>query len=170
MMKPEYHGRRFSAEINGRSPCIGRISYDAREKRYYLCQNVADGLNARDKLGYKYSWYAGTGDEYCMRMANIRNFKLLDMTREEIENYKVFKKGDKLTKNGGTMEVIATLGEEVVIIKDPNNRAAVYTHQELYKDNWRLNVTPEQKVIELSVAEVAERLGYSPALLKIVDK
>ena len=168
MLKPEYHGRRFSAEINGRSPCIGRISYEA--KRYYLCQNVADGLNARDKLGYKYSWYVSIGDEPHMRRGNIRNFKLLDMTKEEIENYKVFKKGDKLTKNGSTLEVIATLEEEVVIVKCSNNVAAVYTHQELYSHNWRLKVTPEQKVVELSVAEVAERLGYSPASLKIVDK
>lgn len=99
MLKPEYHGRRFSAEINGEPSCIGRISYDAREKRYYLCQNVADGLSARDKLGYKYSWYVSIGNEDCMRRGNIRNFKLLDMTKEEIENYKVFKKGDKLIRD-----------------------------------------------------------------------
>ena len=105
-----------------------------------------------------------------MRRGNIRNFKLLDMTKEEIENYKVFKKGDKLTKKGSTLEVIATLEEEVVIVKCSNNVAVVYTHQELYSHDWRLKVTPEQKVVELSVAEVAERLGYSPASLKIVDK
>lgn len=46
-------GRHFSAKIEG-IYCKGVISVD--DDGIYLCQNEIDGLNCKDKKGFKFSW------------------------------------------------------------------------------------------------------------------
>lgn len=56
-------------------------------------------------------------------------------------------------------------------IKRTDTWAQVYTSQELYDKGWRIEAEPEElPSVEMSVAEVATKLGLDPKTLKIVDK
>ena len=52
ILKNEFkHGQWFRAEIDG-NKCVGRVSISESDN-IYLCQDVADGADAPNKLGYK---------------------------------------------------------------------------------------------------------------------
>lgn len=89
------------------------------------------------------------------------------------DSVKVFRE-DYILRNPRTHEELEVIGHagQVVFYKTEDGDVEFKTHNDLYDDGWRFNRIKGQKnvVVELSVAEVAERLGYSPASLKIVDK
>jgi hypothetical protein len=168
-LQPSDHGRRFSATIMY-TPTEGKLCIE--KGRRYLCQNSVPGVSCLDKLGYTYSYLTIKSLE---NLQKSMNFKFINMTAKEIEEYKDFKKGDVLKNNGGRTK--KTVAEQLGIVSFTQNGGDdsiyVYSTNGLYGDGWRLDVTPEEetpKVVELSVAEVAKKLGVDPSLLKIVDK
>lgn len=54
----DYDGARFKGEICGKW-MSGRISVE--DDGVYLCQNVVDGSDCKEKHGYRYSWFCGSG-------------------------------------------------------------------------------------------------------------
>lgn len=78
-------GKKFRCKIDG-TFVEGRIQVE--ENRVYLCQNIKNGGICEDKLGYEYSWYVRTGDEDGLLSNYVTNFRLIDMTKKDIENYK----------------------------------------------------------------------------------
>lgn len=75
----DYHGRAFSARIDG-TYCEGKISVEGEE--VYLCQDVNDGDNADDKLGYEYSYRVEDGSEDNLRYFDVTEFKLISELTE----------------------------------------------------------------------------------------
>jgi hypothetical protein len=49
-------GDRVTCKINGIEITDAKISVDT-DGDLYICQNVQNGIDAQDKLGYKYSWF-----------------------------------------------------------------------------------------------------------------
>lgn len=68
-------GKAFIALIE-RKECTGRIQY--YDGSFFLCQNIKDGCNCPDKLGYKYSWSVGSGTDYRLRENNVSELRVLD--------------------------------------------------------------------------------------------
>lgn len=152
-------GRRFRCKITG-TPVEGRVRVEG--DRVYLCQNKCDGNDADDKLGYKYSWEVTSG----FKQNHVTEFKILpSCTAEEIEAYKDWQVGDRLRKKDGlprTIEVIFRCGELVVgKFIDTGKALTNYTCDELYKDGLRLAVdpAPEEGIVEVTMDEIAEKMG-----------
>ena len=174
-LKPSDKGRRFFGIIGGTSIPHGKIMY--RDNKYWLCQNEKNGDNCgAEKFGYAYSWLVGNGSVDNMKMAAVEELDFYPLTEKEIEEYKNFQIGDKLVCREGysyDKEVVGIIGDNLVVTKDLNGTDDIGIHlkDNLYKNGWRLKCIPEEvPVVELSVAEVASKLGINPKTLKIVDK
>lgn len=167
-LRPTDNGRRFSAKLQG-IHATGKIRYE--HGKYYLCQNEKRGNDCNDKLGYSHSWIVEK-DWSGYTKYQVKDFKFIDMTAKEIEEYKEFKKGDVLNRNGDKRTVVEQYNM-VLFVETSRKQMAVYSAEELYRDGWRLDVTPEEESlppIEMSVAEIAKKLGVDPSQLKVVDK
>ena len=68
------HKQWFRATING-DECVGRVSVEGNT--IYLCQDVHDGSNADDKLGFTYSWQVGNGNDDLLKLNDVANLQLL---------------------------------------------------------------------------------------------
>lgn len=161
-------GRKFKCKMDGLY-VEGRIQVE--KNMAFLCQNIRDGGECEDKLGYTYSWYVGTGDKDYLLMNRITNFEIIGMTKEEIENYKDWQVGDKIIhKDGLKGEIIFRSGELVVfkynnIVASPN-----YTIESLYDAGWRLDEKPmEESFVEMTMEEIAKLKGIPVEKLRIKD-
>lgn len=173
-LQPSDHGRRFSAYIN-KNFVQGKVNYNRDNKQCYLCNDIQSGANEGNLLGYRYSYWVPSPKSSILNSYTVRDFKFISMTAKEIEEYKDFKKGDVIrNKKGETSEIVEQLGVVLFVRKnDSYNSVYCYLAPELYERGWRLNITPEEEekpVVELSVAEIAKKLGLSPEQLKVVDK
>lgn len=166
-LQPSDHGRRFSAFVMG-SLIEGKLNMVEKGEiidGFIICQDVFNGFNVKEKFGYKYSYWLPNKNY-------LQNFKFINMTAKEIEEYKDFKKGDVLRRSDRTLIVVEELGE-VLFLKDKYSGIETLTAERLYASGWRFDVIPEEEekpVVELSVAEIAKKLGLSPEQLKVVDK
>lgn len=104
-------GRQFRCKFHGK-PVEGKIQVE--HGYVFLCQNEIDGCRARNKLGYKYSYSVDSGSDEDLKIYNVSDFALL-MTAEEIEEYKDWQVGDKITKGRDVFEVIFRSGEVVIL-------------------------------------------------------
>ena len=91
------------------------------------------------------------------------------LTASEIEAYKDWQVGDKITKSGMTMEVIFRSGK-LVVCELANGAASFnYTCDELYNFGYRLvaDPEPEDDKVELTLDEIAKKVGISVEKLRI---
>ena len=167
-------GKRFIANIE-EVRVQGKVQFENGE--FFLCQSKRCGKDCLDKLGYRYSYSVEDGTIDRLLSNNVTDFKFYPRTAQEIENYKDFQIGDELVpkKNGFSYdrEVIAIIGDEIVITKDKDGSdyLKMNTKDKLHNQGWRLKCTPEEEsIVELSIAEVATKLGIDTKTLKIVDK
>lgn len=162
--------KRFKAII-GTTPVEGKIQLE--NGKYYLCQNKRDGARCSDKLGYKFSWSVESGSVKHLLGNEVKNLKVKGWTEKEINECKDFQIGDELISHRSYNRVIvAKFGERLLLADTDDGKAVLLTAQELYDDDWRLNIEHEEdepETVELSVAEVAEKLGIDAKTLKIVD-
>lgn len=63
----------------------------------YLCQDKKNGCACRDKKGYSYSWCVYDGSVTSLSSYNVTNFRLYPLTRQEVDAFKDWLVGDKLT-------------------------------------------------------------------------
>lgn len=162
--------KRFKAIIRT-TPVEGKIQLE--NGKYYLCQNERDGSRCSDKLGYKFSWSVESGSVKHLLGSEVKNLKVKGWTEKEIDEFKDFQIGDELISHRSYNRVIvAKFGERLLLADTDDGKAVLLTAQELYDDDWRLNIEHEEdepETVELSVAEVAEKLGIDAKTLKIVD-
>lgn len=161
-----YSGRRFRCKIYGK-PVEGKIQVE--HGHVFLCQNEIDGCRARNTLGYKYSYTVDSGFDEDLKIYNVSDFALL-MTAEEIEEYKDWQVGDEITKGRDVFEVIFRSGEVVILKNNDGLAEGPFTCDEIYNDGGRLvaEPTPESDdSVEVSMAEVAEKLGVPVEKLRI---
>lgn len=156
-------GRRFSATIQN-IPVTGRIQVEYG--KVYLCQNKKLGGTPVDTLGYKYGWLVWNGDESSRIGEEVHNFKLLDTTLDDLQA------GDKISilrKDPYLVE--GRLGNIVFLSYNNASCAVTYTIQSL-KDSGATIVEDQQveeEKVEMTVGEIAKKLGISPDKLLIKD-
>lgn len=171
-------GKRFKCKIEG-DYVEGKIQVE--EGRVYLCQNIKNGGVCTDQLGYTYSWYVETGSESHLSRNYVTNFRLIDMTKEEIENYKNWQVGDKIIHKNGTKGEIIFRSGELVVYKyterrmtnsaSLNSASPNFTVNELHRIGWRLDETPiEESFVEMTMEEIAKLKGIPVEKLRIKDK
>lgn len=166
-------GKKFTAEIQGVS-VSGKIQSESG--RFYLCQNEKSGSNCSDKLGYKLSWVIGGGSIEEMELRDVKNLVTKGWTSKQIEEYKDFRPGDVLIRprTRYNRKVVSKFKELLLTSDTDDGSARLLTADNLYEQGWRVKIEAEEEkeeeMVEMSVAEVAEKLGISVELLKIVDK
>lgn len=165
-------GKEFTAKIQGVS-VKDRIQFESG--RLYLCQNEKNGSDCSDKLGYKFSWVIGDGSIGEMKSRDVRNLVTKGWTAREIEEYKDFQPGDVLIRprTGYDRKVVHKFEEFLLTADTDDGVTKLLTADDLYEQGWRVKMEAEEQkeeVVEMSVAEVAEKLGISVESLKIVDK
>lgn len=69
----KYEGCKFTADIQ-RKFVEGRIHIE--DGQVFLCQNNHNGCDCKDKLGYTYSWSAGSSTKHNFNTSTIDNFQL----------------------------------------------------------------------------------------------
>lgn len=167
-------GRRFRCKIQ-RMPVEGKIRVE--NGNVYLCQNKMNGLEARDKYGYQCSWHISSGSKAALASFCIDDFVLLPYTPDEIESYKDWQVGDKVRLTASTVPYfLAPYGEiifrsgELVVAKLNGSASKNYTCDEFYELGYRLDIEPlseEEKTVEISMDEIAEKWGISKDQLRI---
>lgn len=164
------NSRKFKAVIAG-TPCEGRIRVENGE--VYLCQDEKDGADCRDKLGYKYSWVVSRNGKinFDASSINVTDFRLGNMSEEEIEAYKDWQVGDKVRveQTGKEIEIIFRSGELVVGKCDNGAATGNLTCEELHRLGFRLvtEVMEEPETVEKSVADIEKELGMEAGTLRI---
>ncbi len=164
------NGRRFRAKI-GDVKCDGKIRVE--NGRVYMSQNVVDGTSrCKNKLGYRFAWCIGCGSEEDIENNRVSDFRLLGMTASEIEAYKDWQVGDKMTDMDTTMEVIFRSGKLVVCELEDGTASFNFTCDELYRNGWRLVADPEpdDETVELTMDQIADKFGIEPGKLRIKKK
>lgn len=98
------HGDKVTCEINGTKITDARISINEFDTPY-ICQNIVEGVDCGDKLGYQHSW-AIRRDFTAPKVTNLRLAKkdIADITTYEVVEMTV-------------EEVSKALGKTVKIIK-----------------------------------------------------
>lgn len=91
------------------------------------------------------------------------------MTAAEIEAYKDWQVGDKVTDGIRAWEVIFRSGELVVCKNECDQATSNYTCDELYNSGCRLvaDPEPEDETVELTMDEIAEKVGIPVEKLRI---
>ena len=159
------NGRKFSAKIEG-TYVKGLIRVE--DGNVYLCQNMKDGSDCDDKLGFRFSWSVRKGSSDDLKDMNVTDICLIPVYPEEIEVYKNWQVGDKITDGLESLEVIFRSGE-LVVCKDSDDEASCnYTCNELHKRGYRLVVESEkEEIIEVTMDEIAKMKGVPVERLHI---
>lgn len=136
------NGKYFTAKIED-IKCKGRVIVEGGE--VYLCQDEVDGLEYKEKYGYKYSYFIRKGTEDDLEGEDVKDLKLWDYLPKEGEYFYV------KTAAGYEYIAIAKNGEYltsrfVSISQD---------YKELnYNESWF--VCPEPNIKELRSATTEE--------------
>lgn len=159
-------GKKFKAYIRGKQT-EGRIQIE--DERVYLCQNMIDGADCKDKLGFKYSWGVGDGSEMTLTKNGVSNLSISPSTKEEAESFKDWQVGDKLVSGSNIWEVIFRAGELVVCKREEDKATFNYTCNELYRLGFRLvyEPDPESEIVEVTMDEIAKMKGIPVERLHI---
>ena len=127
------HGMRVKCQIDGKQIDDARLSIN-RNGGIYICQNVVDGANADDKLGYNYSYKMCYKDDnhgsWNFHVTNL--VSLPELTWQEV--YDKLKQSDKPIKFGVDNNAQNEGGyHEIYFIVDEHSGVSSYTNQNSYK-------------------------------------
>lgn len=169
------HGKKFRADIRDSIDVEGVITVE--DGHIYLCQNEENGMDCRDKQGYKYSYVLPKGTtSLCSNESffEVTNLKIMNMTKQEIEEYKDFQTGDVVKCGDNTKTIEGRMGDVCFVIKNKGEKdetAYIYSINELYMNGYRLVVEeePEPEIVELTLEEIAELKGIKVEQLRIKD-
>lgn len=159
-------GKKFKAYIWDKQT-EGRIQIE--DECVFLCQNMIDGDNCKDKLGFKYSWSVGDGSIILLAQNNVSNISISPSSKEEAESFKNWQVGDKLVNGSNIWEVIFRAGELVVCKREEDKATFNYTCDELYRLGFRLvyEPDPESEIVEVTMDEIAKMKGIPVERLHI---
>ena len=168
----ECDGKRFTCKIAG-TEVSGVIAVEFNE--VYLCQNAVQGLPCINQRGYKYSWAVCDGELGNLAFYKVTDFQLRSSTQSELDSYKDWQVGDKVTDGSVILSVIFRSGE-LVVLKGPEGCASGnYTCDELYASGYRLVYDDEDAltadvsdVVEVTLEEIAAWKGVSADRIRIV--
>jgi len=74
-LKLEDVGKKCTCSIIGKTITDAKIQLCIR--RFFICQNIIDGVGPIDKMGYKYSWHVGNGGLHALFASGIRDLKII---------------------------------------------------------------------------------------------
>lgn len=161
------HGERVTCKIIDTEITDAKISVGLAGC-YYICQNVKDGFDTQDKLGYRYSWFF---NPEAPDREQVTDLKLVDRT---IKSHPLLEGDILLGYVDREVSVLGVCGRVVFVsYTGDHTRALTYfTQEELIQAGWKLKQpTPhDTEVREFTLEEVAESLGVPVDKMRIKDR
>lgn len=148
-LHPIDSGRLFRAMIE-HSLVEGKVYYQKSNNKFYLCQNIKNGAEANNKLGYRFSWTVDTGKVYDIESNYVREFVFLS-DGIDIGSFKDFKVGDEVIKDGVVYSIIQSYKDKLFLLNPSTNIVEIKTS--LFDEGFRLHlpeVNKEEEDIDLS--------------------
>lgn len=162
------HGMKVLCEIDGKEIKDAKISID-EDGRVYVCQNVKDGFDAEDKLGYKYSWILSyEGEDIEDWDDNVKNLRTAEKTLDDFSTLEI---GDVLVDRDGDERTILDVREKIIGLSNLSHGERYgnfYTKDDLDYYGCKLKEQPEEdETVELTMDEIAEKFGIDVKKLKV---
>ena len=162
-----YHGMRVRGSIDGQKFEDGKISID-KGGEVLICQNVKNGLDADDKLGYAYSWrwiYFDELDENEYHLGTVDYVETID----EPTGLRSMKVGDVLMDDDDNEVIIIDVfpNSFVCEVKQHLGCSGVYSFNRAENNGWHLKEQEPKKV--LTKKEVADKFGCDVDSLEIKE-
>lgn len=101
--------------------CEGKIKIEKDE--IYLCQNEKEGINCKDRLGYKHSWFIADGSKDKLESANVSELEIEMETGYEstrLQDFHGYSFYCRIYENG-CVGKICVEGERVYLCQNENN-------------------------------------------------
>jgi len=161
------HGMRVKCRIKRILADDARISIDECGD-VFICQNVRDGVNTDDKLGYEYAW--NITDNYGDLDLDGISIKVTDL--ESVEGLRAMKVGDIIIdEEGDEATVLAVLGRAFLksFWGDHNSAGSWWTFKRAERLGWKLKgqEDSDDDITELSMDEIADKFDVDVKKLKI---
>lgn len=159
---------------HGEVPVVGKISIN-ESGRVFVCHDDerADGREADDKLGYKYSWYVYTSDrESC---GSHKDLETYEKTLDDLEE------GDVLVGDDGDFTKVLGVCGQVVFITgyersieqlNSNTHHSTWTVPQLKEAGFTV-YQPEEEIVDgdviVTLDEIAKLKGVDVSKIKIKE-
>jgi hypothetical protein len=142
-----------SCKISGKQ--VDKFVVQEEDGEFYLGQDVMDGEECSDKLGFKYSWHVGKGTPEDLKKNDVTDLVILNKTIDDIAT------GDVVVNRSVTRKILARVDDVVCLSYAGNFNKAQnwYTIQELKDEGYTvLEPKPEPKLIKVKLkgGEVVE--------------
>lgn len=158
------HGQKVMCEIEGVKITDARISIN-ENGRIFICQNEMNGLDADNKLGYKYSHCIFEGTERQLFNNFVTNLRPAEKSFDYPEV------GDEYVDKDGDSRFVLGVAGRVIFLSSSydKNLIGTYSTKEKFVE---LGFTikqpaPTEEVLEVTLDEVAEKFGVDVTKLKV---
>jgi len=156
MIDDNWIGKKVTCIIRGTEVTDARLQKES--DRYFICQNVANGSPCNDKLGYKFSYAIGRGDD----IEEI-DLKLAPRTIDDLEQ------GDILVEvDGDECEVLGICGRVIFLSHSGSFEkidSDTYTLEELKGLGMKLK-QPEEEALEVTMEDICTMYGRTVKITK----
>jgi len=153
------HGDKVTCYIGGVYIEYAQISIDP-DDRPYICQNIFDGDDAQDKLGYKYSY--SLNYDFTHSLNRVTDLKLAN-TRTEI-TWDNLQEGDVIVDKGGDECTADTVvNNKIVFYTNKNGHAFWDKKEDLVKAGYTIKQPTSSQPIPDETQKAIELLqanGY----------
>lgn len=150
------HGQRVKCTIDGKDIVDAKISI-AKDGLPFICQNFKNGVPAKDKLGYNFSWVL----ERDFTKSSVTNLRPAE---KSFDNPEV---GDVYLGDGGERTVLGVCGRAIFLSAwdNPNVSGGCRTKEELIDNGYTIKQDKEEAE-ELTMEEVCKQLGRTVKIKK----
>lgn len=161
------HGMRVTCKIKGEEIKDAKISIGSLG-RIYICQNIKNGTDTIDKLGYKYSWCIDSGTNLDLEMSSTTDLKPAEIT------WSTLQEGDEIKNVFGRIHTVLGICGKIIFLSytgDKNRCASYYTAEELKNDGYTIvqPTPPEPEIKEITLDEIAEKFGIDVKNVRIKE-
>lgn len=101
-------GMRISCKI--KDVVINDARIQKEEEKYYICQNIKNGSDCKNKLGYKYSWKLNCTTEQGLSEVDVTDLKVPPITLDDVY------KGCEVKDSAGSIYTVLARLEDVVFL------------------------------------------------------
>jgi len=152
------HNQKVTCEIDGIKITDARISIN-KDGLPFICQNEKNGVNADDKLGYKYSWMLKKD----FTNINVKNLRPLE------KDWDTLQVGDEIKIPFEKRTVLGVCGRVIFIswVDDKDRFYSGYTKYELIEDGYTI-IQDTPPIIEISLQDIADLKGVDVKSIKII--
>lgn len=179
------HKARYTARING-DKVEGLVSVD--KGGIHICQNICNGHDADDKLGFRFSYWIGNQIEDIPVVSNVSNLTIYlpeEKLKQVLSGMKVIVEdtklnvGDVIDLYGSEYTIDAVFPNSYIIINSDSGVAILYSHREFVNNGATLlsKIKPdtfkleEETIVELTIEDISngKGIGVPKHLIRIKD-